>query len=59
MTDFRKLFMVKIDKMIEKKTGGNFLVIYVIFGSLVYRCTDSKKTMSCLLSRLPASYFKS
>ena len=37
--------MVKINKMIEKKTGGGgggmFLVIYVIYGRLVY--TDSKK----------------
>ena len=41
MTDFHKLFMVKITKMIKKKTGGIFLVVYVIYGSLVY--TDSKK----------------
>ena len=43
MTDFHKLFLVKINKMIEKKTGGIFLVIYVIYGSLVY--TDNKKTV--------------
>ena len=43
MADFHKLFMVKINKMIEKKTGGIFLVVYVIFGSLVY--TYSKKTV--------------
>ena len=54
MTDFHKLSMVKIDKMIKNKTGGTFLVVYVIDGSLVY--TDSKKTVSCLLPRLPASY---
>ena len=48
MTDFHKLFMAKIDKMIKKKTaGGIFLVVYVIYGSLVY--TESKKTVSCLL----------
>ena len=41
MTDFHKLFMVKINKMIKKKTGASFLVVYVIYGSLVY--TDSKK----------------
>ena len=43
MTDFHKLFMVKINKMIKKKTGASFLVVYVIYGSLVY--TDSKKTV--------------
>ena len=40
MNDFDKLFMVKINIMIKKKTGGIFLVVYVIYGSLVY--TDSK-----------------
>ena len=53
MTDSHKLFMVKINKMIKKKTGGIFLVIYVIYGSLLY--IDSKETVSCLLLRLPAS----
>ena len=43
MTDFHKLFMVKINKMIKKKTGASFLVVYVIFGSLVY--TDSKTVL--------------
>ena len=47
MTDFHKLFMVKINKMIEKKTGVIFLVVYVIDGGLVY--TDNMKTVSCLL----------
>ena len=42
MTDFHKLFMVKINKMIKKKTGGIFLVVYVIYGSVVN--IDSKKT---------------
>ena len=37
MTDFHKLFMVKINKMIKKKTGANFLVVYVIYGRFVYR----------------------
>ena len=54
MTDFHKLFLVKIKKIIKKKTGGIFLVVYVIYGSLVY--TDSKKVVSCFLPRLPASY---
>ena len=54
MTDFHKLFLVNINKMIEKKTGPSFLLFYVIYGSLVY--TDSKKTVSCLLPRLWASY---
>ena len=40
-TDFHKLFVVKMDKMINKKTGTSFLVVYVIYCSLVY--TDSKK----------------
>ena len=38
--------MVKMNKMIHKKTGAS---VYVIYVSLVY--TDSKKTASCLLSR--------
>ena len=41
--------IVKMNKMIDKKTGASFLVIYVIYVSLVH--TDSKKTASCLLSR--------
>ena len=36
MTDFHKLFMVKINKMIKMKTLGVFLVVYVIYGNLVY-----------------------
>ena len=40
--------IVKMNKMIHKKTGASFLV-YVIYVSLVY--TDSKKTASCLLPR--------
>ena len=39
--------IVKMNKMIHKKTGASFLVVYVIYVSLVY--TDSKKTASCLL----------
>ena len=39
--------IVKINKMIHKKTGASFLVVYVIYVTLVY--TDSKKTASCLL----------
>ena len=38
---------VKMNKMIHKKTGATFLVVYVIYVSLVY--TDTKKTASCLL----------
>ena len=41
--------IVKMNKMIHKKTGTSFLVVYVIYVSLVYK--DSKKTASCLLSR--------
>ena len=40
---------VKMNKMIHKKTGASFLVVYVIYVSLVY--TDIKKTVPCLLSR--------
>ena len=36
MTDFHKLFMVKINKMIKKKTGVIFLIAYLICGSLVF-----------------------
>ena len=39
--------VVKMNKMIPKKTGASFLVVYVIYVGLVY--TDSKKTASCLL----------
>ena len=39
--------VIKMNKMIHKKTGASFLVVYVIYVSLVY--TDSKKTASCLL----------
>ena len=39
--------IVKMNKMIHKKTGASFLVVYVIYVSLVH--TDSKKTASCLL----------
>ena len=41
--------IVKMNKMIHKKTGASFLVVYVIYVSIVY--TDSKKTASCLLPR--------
>ena len=41
--------VVKMNKMIHQKTGASFLVVYVIYVSLVY--TDSKKTASCLLPR--------
>ena len=41
--------IVKMNKMIHKKTGASFLVVYVVYVSLVY--TDSKKTASCLLPR--------
>ena len=41
--------IVKVNKMIHKKTGASFLVVYVIYVSLVY--TNSKKTASCLLPR--------
>ena len=43
MTDLHKLFMVKIDKMIKKKTGTSFFVVYVIHDSLVY--TNRKETV--------------
>ena len=41
--------IVKVNKMIHKKTGASFLVVYVIYVSLVY--TDSNKTALCLLLR--------
>ena len=41
--------IVKMNKIIHKKTGASFLVVYVIYVSVV--CTDSKKTASCLLLR--------
>ena len=44
--------IVKMNKMIHKKTGASFLVVYVIYDSLVY--TDSKKTASCLLLDIPS-----
>ena len=48
MTDFHKLLIVKMNKMINKKTGASFLVVYVSYGSLVY--TDSKKNVLFTLS---------
>ena len=50
--------IVKMNKMIHKKTGASFLVVYVIYVSLVH--TDSKKTifatsgsqLKCLLVRM-------
>ena len=44
--------IVKMNKMIHKKTGASFLVVYVIYVSLVH--TDSKKTASCLLPNMPS-----
>ena len=44
-----KKSIVKMNKMIHKKTGASFLVVYVIYVRIVY--TDSKKTASCLLPR--------
>ena len=44
-----KKSLVKMNKMIHKKTGTSFLVVYVIYVSLVY--TDSKKTAPCLVPR--------
>ena len=41
--------IVKMNKMIHEKTRASFLVVYVIYVSLVH--TDSKKTASCLLPR--------
>ena len=41
--------IVKMNKMIHKKTGASFLVAYIIYVSLVY--TDNKKTASCLRPR--------
>ena len=41
--------IVKMNKMIHKKTEASFLVVYVIYVSHVY--TDSKKTESCLFPR--------
>ena len=54
MTDFHKLFIVKLSKIIHKKAGESFQVAYVIYVSLVY--TDSKKTVSRLLPRMSTSY---
>ena len=41
--------IVKMNKMIHKKTGASFLIVYVIYVSPGY--TDSKKPASCLLPR--------
>ena len=39
--------IVKMNKMIHKKTGASFLVDYVIYVRIVFK--DSKKTASCFL----------
>ena len=44
--------IVKMNKMIHKKTGASFLVVYVIYVSLVY--TDSKEAASCLPPDIPS-----
>ena len=44
--------IVKMNKMINKKTGASFLVVYVIYVSLVY--IDSKKTASCYSPDIPS-----
>ena len=41
--------IVQMNKMISKKTGASFLVVYIIYVSLGY--TNSKNTASCLLPR--------
>ena len=52
MTDFHKLFMVKINRMIRKEIKTSLLVVYVIYGSLVY--ADSKETV--LFTALTAGF---
>ena len=42
-------FIVKMNKIIHKKTGASFLVVYVIYVSLVF--SGSEKTASCLFPR--------
>ena len=44
--------IAKMNKMIHKKTGASFLVVYVIYVSLMY--TDCKETASCLLPDIPS-----
>ena len=44
--------IVKMNKMIRKKTGAFFLVVYVIYVSLVY--ADCKKTASCYSPDMPS-----
>ena len=53
MTDFHKLFMVKVNKMIKKKTGASFLVLYVIYVAL---CIHIARKLSCLLPLLSAFF---
>ena len=36
MTGFDKLFIVKMNKMIHKKTGASFLVVYVMGGLYLF-----------------------
>ena len=50
MTDEKSI--VKMNKMIHKKTGASFLVVYVIYVSLVY--TDSKKLCHVYSSDVPS-----
>ena len=55
MTDFHKLFLVKVNKMIKKKTEGIFSVVYVIHSGPVY--TNSKKTVFCFKQYSPTTGF--
>ena len=47
-----KKSIVKTNKMIHKKTGASFLVVYVIYVSLVYQ--DSKKLRDAYSPDMPS-----
>ena len=43
--------IVKMNKMIHKKTGASFLVVYVIYVSLVYTCLLPRDTIFATFGR--------
>ena len=53
MTDFHKLFMVKMNKMIKKKTGGIFLVVYEFMVAL---CIQIAKNIVLFTGFIPRNY---
>ena len=46
--------IVQMNKMVHKKTGASFIVVYVVYVSLVY--TDGRQ-LKCLLVRIQGGFY--